>query len=90
MAIFWVLSWLAPRSTTTRRALLSLLIAFSIELFKLLRTPALDAFRLTLPGKLLLGRYFSVRDLLAYAVAFAVAAMLDEALFRADRASAVG
>ena len=47
----------------------TLLLAYAIEFLKLLHTPTLDHFRLTLPGKLLLGRVFSLADLAVYTVA---------------------
>lgn len=50
--------------------------AFLIELSRLIRTPDLDAFRATLAGQLLLGRIFSVWNLLAYAVGIGAAAAL--------------
>ena len=42
----------------------------------------MDAFRLTLSGKLIFGRFFSWKDLAAYGLAIAVTALLDNALFR--------
>jgi hypothetical protein len=44
--------------------------------------PGIDAFRVTLAGKLLLGRFFSAWDIVAYWVAIAVAAALDRATSR--------
>ncbi|WP_373322296.1 DUF2809 domain-containing protein [Methylobacterium thuringiense] len=49
------------------------------ERLRLFHTPGLDAFRLTLTGQLLLGRIFSVCNLIAYAVDIAVAAGVDRA-----------
>ena len=37
----------------------------------------IDAFRLTLPGKILLGRYFSLKNIAAYILAIALIAILD-------------
>ncbi|MGI3778889.1 MAG: DUF2809 domain-containing protein [Janthinobacterium lividum] len=48
-------------------------VAVGTELLRLVHAPALDAFRATLPGALLLGRVFSLRDLAAYAAGIAVA-----------------
>ncbi len=87
IAIFWLVSLLVPYRTSTLRAGLALLLAFAIEFFKLVRTPALDAFRLTLPGKLVLGRIFSVRDLLAYSIAFLCAAAFDRAVLTRSHAA---
>ena len=52
------------------------------EFFKLFHAPALDAFRLTLPGILLLGRIFSVWDIVAYWLAICIAALGDLAMRR--------
>ncbi|PWB88450.1 DUF2809 domain-containing protein [Methylosinus sporium] len=52
-------------------------IAIAVEAFRLYHTPWLDAFRLTLPGALLLGRIFSLWNILAYAIGVAVAAVCD-------------
>jgi Protein of unknown function (DUF2809) len=67
------------RSRWPRRslALLSALIAASVELFRLVHAPWLDAFRLTLPGALLLGRIFSPWDILAYGAGILLGMLLD-------------
>jgi hypothetical protein len=57
--------------------LISALIAISIELFRLVHAPWLDAFRLTLPGALLLGRVFSTWNIVAYGVGIVLAMVLD-------------
>jgi len=85
IAIYWLIALLLPRRTVALRALVALLVATAIEFLKLVRTPALDAFRLTLAGRLLLGRFFSSRDILAYAVAIAFAAAFDRALVKPAR-----
>lgn len=41
-------------------------LAVAVELFRLWHAPTLDAFRLTLAGKLLIGRVFSPWNILAY------------------------
>ncbi|MHA7970800.1 ribosomal maturation YjgA family protein [Rhizobium sp. CAU 1783] len=58
------------------RILVSLIIAMAVELFRLYHTPWLDAFRLTLAGALLLGRIFSVWNIVAYIAGIAVAAAI--------------
>lgn len=89
LMVYWIVSAIRPRWQPTRTGLVSSAIALSVELFKLYHAPALDAFRLTLPGKLLLGRVFSLWDLLAYALAVIVAVLADRATCsaREDRAS---
>ncbi len=52
-------------------------IAVGVELFRLVHTPWLDSFRLTMAGALLLGRIFSPWDILAYAIGIALGALLD-------------
>ena len=52
-------------------------VALAVELFRLIHTPALDAFRLTLAGKLLLGRVFSPWNLFAYAAGILAARWVD-------------
>lgn len=48
-------------------------IALGSELFRLYHAPALDAFRMTLAGALLLGRIFSPWNLVAYGLGMALA-----------------
>jgi Protein of unknown function (DUF2809) len=60
-----------------RIAAIAVAIAVSVELFRLVHTPSLDAFRLTLAGALLLGRIFSLWNLLAYGVGIALGVAID-------------
>ncbi|MDE1994315.1 MAG: DUF2809 domain-containing protein [Rhizobiaceae bacterium] len=57
----------------TKLAAIALVVAVFVEFFRLLHTPWLDAFRLTVPGALLLGRIFSFWNILAYALGIAAA-----------------
>ena len=54
-----------------------MVIAIGVELFRLVHFPWLDAFRLTLPGALLLGRVFSVWNMVAYGVGIGLGMLLD-------------
>jgi hypothetical protein len=76
MVFFWV-AIVAHRWPRWWIAALSAAIAIAVELFRLVHTPGLDAFRLTLPGALLLGRVFSPWDMLAYGVGIGFGAWLD-------------
>jgi Protein of unknown function (DUF2809) len=60
-----------------RIALISAAIAIAVELFRLVRAPWLDAFRLTLAGALLLGRIFSPWNMLAYGAGIVLGLLLD-------------
>jgi hypothetical protein len=64
-------------------ASISFLIAMGVELFRLVHTTWLDAFRLTLLGALLLGRIFSAWDIVAYGVGIVLAMGLDRYAGRA-------
>lgn len=52
-------------------------IAVAVELFRLVHTPGLEAFRLTLACKLLIGRVFSPLNLVSYAAGIGAAGLLD-------------
>jgi beta-N-acetylhexosaminidase len=52
-------------------------IAICVESFRLVHAPWLDAFRFTLPGALLLGRIFSLWNIVAYAAGVTLAAAID-------------
>jgi hypothetical protein len=80
ITIYWLFSTLFPTARIATMAILTAAIATTVEFFKLYHSPAMDAFRLTLPGVLLLGRFFSLWDLLAYYVAIGSAAFLDRSI----------
>jgi hypothetical protein len=75
--VFFLVAIAASRSSRLSVVLISGAIAVGVELFRLVHTPWLDAFRLTLPGALLLGRIFSPWNMLAYGVGIALAVGLD-------------
>ena len=77
VAVYWAVAILKPRSSSTRLALAAATSALAVELLKLVYWSPLDRFRETLPGKLLLGRYFSFGAILAYWIAIAAVAFLD-------------
>jgi hypothetical protein len=77
LMIYWIVSTLRPRWPIPTAALAAMVVSGAVELFKLVHAPWLDAFRLTLPGALLLGRVFSLWDLAAYAAAIAPGALAD-------------
>jgi len=77
VAVYWLIAALLPRSTPSKLAFLAALAAAAVEFSRLVHTPGFDAFRETLAGKLLLGRYFSPKNIAAYWLAIAVTAWLD-------------
>jgi hypothetical protein len=81
--VYALLASIAPGRSATRLAGLAALIALGVELFRLWHTPWLDAFRLTTPGALLLGRVFSPWNLVAYGVGIGLGWGADRLLRRA-------
>ncbi len=75
--VFFLVAILAPRRSRWNVALISAVIAVCVELFRLVHTPWLDDFRLTLAGALLLGRIFSAWDILAYGTGIGFGMGLD-------------
>jgi len=75
--VFFLVALARSRLSRPGIALISAVIAVTVELFRLVHTPALDAFRLTLAGALLLGRIFSAWDIVAYGVGIVLAMGLD-------------
>jgi hypothetical protein len=77
LMVYWIASTLLRRRQVLLVAIISGVVATAVEFFKLYRAPELDAFRLTLPGILVLGRVFSPWDILAYWVAIGIGAGID-------------
>ena len=81
-ALFLFVAICAARWTLTNIACIALAIAVCVELSRLIHTPWLDAFRLTLPGALLLGRVFSPYNIVAYGCGIALGIALIKWLDR--------
>lgn len=77
LMIYWIVSTLLPRRPIPTAALIAAAVATTVEFLKLYHSPALDAFRLTRPGIVLLGRFFSVWDIAAYWLAIVAGAFID-------------
>ena len=82
--IYWIVSTALSRWRLPVVGLIAGAIATAVEFFKLYHSPGMDAFRRTLPGMILLGRFFSVRDIVAYWVAIGAAAGLDGRIRRLE------
>ena len=76
-ALYWFLATLLPKLRPPALATLAITIATALELTRLIPIAPIDAFRLTLPGQILLGRYFSLKNIAAYLLAILIAATLD-------------
>jgi hypothetical protein len=77
MMVFFAVTIAASHLSRQNVALISAAIAIGVEFFRLVHAPWLDAFRLTLAGALLLGRIFSLWNLLAYGVGIVLGIWLD-------------
>lgn len=86
LAIYWLVSALLPPWRFLATALLAGVLATAVEFLKLCHLPALDAFRHTLPGILLLGRFFSVWDIVVYWLAIAAGALVDRCMWPTKKA----
>ncbi len=82
LMIYWVAAVGRPRWSVLAVVVVAGVVATAVEFLKLYRVGWLDAFRLTLPGVLLLGRYFSGWDIVAYWVAIGFGALVDELVVR--------
>ena len=80
--IYWIAALIAPCTRPVKLAFVCGVIATAVEFFKLVHTPALEAFRLTFVGKVLIGRFFYWSGILAYWIAIAAAGLADSALRR--------
>jgi len=79
-AVYWFVAMLLPRQRPQILALIASAIALIVEFSRLVTEPHIDAFRLTLAGRLLLGRYFAWPNIAVYLVAIALAAIADQKL----------
>jgi hypothetical protein len=75
--VFLLVAIAASTLSRSRIALIAMVIAIGVELFRLVHFPWLDAFRLTLPGALLLGRIFSGWNMVAYGVGIGMGLTVD-------------
>lgn len=78
--IYWLLALVWPGARPVRLMLAAGTVATLVELSRLVPVAAVDTFRLTLPGVILLGRFFSAWDIVAYWIAIAGGAWLDNFL----------
>ena len=76
-ALYWFLATLLPKLRPLTVATIAILVATAVELSRLIPIAPIDNFRLTLPGQILLGRYFSVKNIVAYIFAIAAITAFD-------------
>ena len=86
--IAWCAAALAPAARLGTRSAAAYALCVGVELSQLYHAPALDVVRATRPGQLVLGSGFDRRDLLAYALGVAGAALLETAVIARARLGA--
>lgn len=80
MMIYWIVSTSRPQWRPGRSGYAAIAVTTATELSQLYHSPTLDAVRRTGMGALLLGRVFSIWDVLNYAVAITLAVPIDHGL----------
>jgi Protein of unknown function (DUF2809) len=78
-ALYWFLAAILPKLRPPVIATLAITIATVVEFSRLIPIASIDAFRLTLAGQILLGRFFSFRNIAAYILAIAAVTAIDVA-----------
>lgn len=85
--MFWIVSAIAPTARLWMRAGAAIAIAFGVEYSQMYHAGGIDALRNTTLGHLVLGSDFDARDLVAYALGVATAAVVDAAATPATAAA---
>ncbi len=85
VALYWTVAALMPRLRPAGVATISAILALLVELSRLVDQPTLNTFRETLAGKLILGRYFSLKDIAAYWIAIVAIVLVDCNLVKISR-----
>ncbi len=78
--VYFIVAFFTPASDFLRKAATAASIAVLVELIRLYHVPWLDEFRTTTAGLLILGRYFSLLNILAYWVGIALGTLGDKKL----------
>jgi hypothetical protein len=77
IALYWFLAAIRSKLRPRAVATIAIVIATLLELSRLIPIAPIDAFRLTFAGKILLGRYFSIKNIAAYILAITLTATID-------------
>lgn len=80
--VYCLLASLALRANPVRLGIVAVIVAAGVEFSQLWHTEALDAFRATRIGVLLIGRFFSWWDIVSYTVGIVMIAALDVMVLR--------
>ncbi|WP_035641329.1 DUF2809 domain-containing protein [Bradyrhizobium sp. ORS 375] len=78
--VYMLMVALLPLLPWRKVGTLAIAIAVIVEASRLIHAPWLDSFRLTLAGALLLGRIFSLWNIVAYAIGILIGISIDRTL----------
>lgn len=84
--VYLLVAALLPQLRPIAAGTLAAAVAVAVEYAKLIQSPSLDAFRATFAGKVLLGRFFSLKDIAVYWIAILCAVWIDRRSSRGGRA----
>lgn len=79
--VYWLVVALLPRLRPRYALLIAATVALGVELSRLIHVPWLDDFRDTTLGKLVLGKYFNLKNVVVYWAGIAAAAIVDRIQF---------
>jgi uncharacterized protein DUF2809 len=85
VALYWFVAALLPKLRPVAIATLAIIISTLLELSRLIPIAPIDTFRLTFTGQILLGRFFSVKNIAAYILAISLIAALDHIYLKQTR-----
>jgi hypothetical protein len=84
VALYWLTAACLPKLSSIALASVAEAIAAALEFSRLWHTTTMDSFRITLAGQILLGRYFSSKNIMAYWLAIGLTALWDGRVLRRD------
>ncbi|NTE86073.1 DUF2809 domain-containing protein [Agrobacterium rubi] len=80
--VYLLVASILPSRTVRGAVIVACLAAVAVELVRLIHFPALDAFRATSAGALLLGRVFSLWNIACYVAGIGMAALIGTRLWQ--------
>jgi Protein of unknown function (DUF2809) len=80
--VYCILASLTPNTNPIRVAIIAIIVSAGVEFSQLWHAEALDAFRATRIGVLLIGRFFSWWDIVSYSAGIAALAAFDAVVLR--------
>ena len=85
--VYWFIAFFLSRQRPFALGLVAIVITAAVEFFKRVQSPELDSIRNTFFGKVILGRYFSYRDIAVYWFAVFCCVWIDHSAIHNRNAS---